>query len=122
MSRATEMVAAVLEVIEELGATCTIQEVAGVYDTDGTVVETLTSHTLVPCSDLIEDSTRYSPEATDVRCTGIFYVPSSGMTFEPAVGCRVVYDSRTFQVIKSTAYKAEATVIAWRLDVSEVGA
>lgn len=107
--------------IEALGTTCTVQEVAGVYDTDGTVVETLTSHTLVPCSDLIEDETKYSPGATDVRCVGTFYLPASGLTFTPAVGCRVVYDSRTFQVAACTAYKVEATVLAWRLDVAEVG-
>ena len=117
-----DMLAATLGVIEELGTTCTVTEVAATYSTDGTVAETTTAHAGVACSDLVDESLRYRGQDTSTQCTGTFYIPASGLTFTPAVGNRISYLSRSFEVLSVFAYREQATAIAWRLDVAEVAA
>lgn len=121
MTIADEMLASVLETIQTLGTTCTVVEVAGTYATDGTVTETLTTHTAVACSDLVREDRRYRQQGIDQRCVGTFYLPASGLGFTPAVGNRVTYQSRQFQALAVHGYRVQGTAVGWRLDVAEVG-
>ena len=122
MSIATDMLAGALAVIEEMGTTCTIVEVAGTYATDGTVAETLTTHTAVKCSDLVDESKRYAAQDTSLRCSGTFYVPASGLGFTPATGNRITYQTRSFEALAVFPYRVQGTAVAFRIDVAEVGA
>lgn len=121
MTDAEDFLADALEMVTDLGTTCTVIEVAGVY-ANSAVTETLTTHTGVLCTDLLDESKRYRASDTLLRCSGTFYFPSSGLGFTPAVGNRVTYDSRTFNVLAAFPYRVQGTVVAYRCDVSEAGA
>ena len=117
----TEFFEDALEIITEFSTTCTVIEVAGVY-ANSAVTETLTTHTDVLCTDLLDESKRYRASDTMLRCSGTFYFAASGLGFTPAVGNRISYDSRTFNVIAVFTMKDQGVRVAYRCDVSEAGA
>lgn len=122
MTIADEFMADAMELILEMGTSCTITEVAGVYSTDGTVAETETDHEDVPCSDLMDEAKRYRQTDTLLRCVGTFYFPASGLDVVPSVGNRITYDSRSFSVLAAFPYRVQGVVVAYRCDVAEAGA
>lgn len=116
------MQAAALATLAKLGTTCTVKSVTSVYDFNngGTTTETVTDYTAT-CSDLIDEAKRYDSLQTDERVSGTFYLAASGLDMTPKPSDRVVYDGRTFHVVAVWPYRVQGGLVAWRLDVFEVG-
>jgi hypothetical protein len=121
MSELTDLQAAALEVLLDLGTTATLQVVSATYDNAGTVTETVTTET-VYCSDLQGESSQFVADGTSRRAFGSVYVAASGMTNTPAPGQRLVYQTRRFEITGVEPYRVQGGVAAYRLDVSELGA
>lgn len=121
MTFAGDMLAAALAVIQELGTTCTMQQVAQTYDpAEGTTTDTVTTYADVLCSDVVDESRRYSAD-TSPRATGTIYLPASGLASAPALSTRFVLYGRTFQAVAVLPMRGQGSVAAYRVDVAEVG-
>lgn len=112
---------AVVETLTKLGTTCTIVDVAGALDTNGAYSETTTKHT-ARCSDLVDEHRRYSSLAlTGTTVSGTFYVAAKGLNMTPANADRISYQGRSYAVLAVFPYRAHGGLVAWRLDVSDIG-
>lgn len=111
----------VLRVIQRVGVTARLDAVTKIYnDTTRISTETVVAHT-VTCSDLVDENKRYGNLQTDISVTGTFYVASRGLLATPKPLDRVVYLTRTFKVVGVWPYRLQGSLIAWRLDVAEIG-
>lgn len=119
MTDLSEMRAAALEILGELGTTCTIASSNAVY-ANGAVTGASTDVTAT-CSDLQDESRRYAATDTTETVSGTFYIAASGLTVTPKVDDHVVYLTRTFLVVNVTPYSLQGGVAAYRLDVAEMG-
>jgi hypothetical protein len=114
-----EFLALELECAGIFGTTATLTVPVQVYDTDGTVSETLTT-AAVTVDGPVDDSARYQQSGTDQRVTATFYVPASGLALTPATASRITIGSRTWQAHAVTTYPVQGVSTCWRLDCSEV--
>ena len=121
MSDLTDMQAAALELLDELGTDGTLQVVASTYDNDGTVTETVTSHA-VTISDLQTEAQQFVPDGTSRRTIGTIYAAASGLSVTPAPGNRLVYQTRRFEVLEVEPYRLQGGIAAYRFGVAELGA
>lgn len=121
MTDASLTAADVLCLIRELGVTATLVSVTKVYDDGtGTSSETTVSHSITT-SDLQDDARNYSPQLLDLGVEGTFWVASESLSATPKPGDRIVYLNRTFQVIRAAPYRWAGSLVAWELNVGEVG-
>lgn len=110
------------ELLEELGTTATLTVVtAATYANDGSQTETTSAYTIV-CSDLVDESNRYTMGDTGRKATGTFYAAAEDLEVTPKVGNRITYRSRYFEVLAVSAYAVTGGTAAYRLDVAELGA
>jgi hypothetical protein len=117
----SDMQAAALATLVDLGTTCSVTDPNGEWATDGSVTETAVTYASVTCSDLLDESQRYVPDGTGRMASGTFYLPSD-IDFTPAIGYRVTYRSRTYAVVAVFPYRVQGGIVAWRLDVADQGA
>lgn len=121
MTFASDMRTAVSEMMENLGTTATLQSIVATYDEAGTVSETVTTVT-IDCSDVLTDTTSLAPDGTHRVASGEVYVAALDLSTAPKTGDRIVYQTRRFEVVTVETYRAQATVIAYRCTVQELGA
>ena len=101
------------------GQSATLKVPAQVYDTDGTVVETVTTAT-VTVEGPVDEANRYRGESTDQRVSATFYVPALDLVLVPSPASRLTIGARTWQVYASVPYSMNGTVTSWRVDCGEV--
>lgn len=121
MTLAAEFLELSAELIAEFGSTASLVIPTAVYSTDGTVSETPTTVS-VTIAGPVDEAKRYAATGADTRVTGTFYLSASGLTVAPTTGCRIVYGGRTFSIVACLPYSIQGTLVAYRLDVGEVGA
>lgn len=118
MSDLSEFRALASEQLGEFGTTSTLIVPNGVLDDAGTVVESPVEYPIV-CSDIVDESRRYSTVATSQVIVGTIYVDPT-VAVDPALGHRVSYQGRQFAVVGVFPYRLQGGVVAWRLDLAEV--
>jgi len=122
MSLLTRAQAGVSAAISRAGTTCTVEVVAPVYSpSTGAVTETVTTHLLVPCTDVYDEVQQLEPGGTAARVSARMIMPS-GLAFTPALGMRVLYQSRRWQVDQVEPIRLQGGVAAYQLAVTEIGA
>lgn len=122
MSYATRASSGVLRAIKRVGTTCSYTLPNPTWATDGGVTEAAVTHTAVPCTDLLDESRRYMPDASGKVASGTFYLPAQAISFTPSTGHRITYQGRKYGVVAVFPYRIQGSFVAWRLDVDDQGA
>ena len=120
MSLATRLQAKTLAAMERVGQSGTLTVPGATYNVDGTVTESATSVT-VTLGGPVTDQKRYAETGADTRVTATFYLSTQGLTVTPTVASRITAGGRTFSCYACEPFSVNGTVVAYQLDVGEVG-
>jgi len=122
MTQAERVATKVLGAIRKVGVSVTLESISFVYNattrksSEGTPV----LHT-VNSSDLVDEQRRYAVDVGLKLVDGTFYFAAKGLVATPKPLDRVIYLARKFKVVGVWPYRLNGTLVAWRIDVAEIG-
>lgn len=106
--------------IAKLGAAGSLVIMNDTYATGGVVTGTPVTVAVVLVGP-VDESKRYMATGAATGTTATFYLAAKGLTVEPSTGDEIVYGSRTFKILSVTVFEVQEQLLAWQLDVMEIG-
>ena len=117
MTIASDMAAALIATLGELGTTCQVeQSTGGTYDEDdGEGATATTSLVTLPCTDVLANKNRGRVDGPIGSAEGVVYTEAGTVTI--TTRDVLVHSGSRYSIVEVQPYRVQATLIGWKLFV-----
>ena len=117
--KGVRLAARALEGIARIGAAGTLVTQNDTYSAGG--VTGVSTSAAVVLAGPVDESTRYAATGAASGTTATFHLAASGVTTAPDLGDHILFGTTEYVILGKSDFSLQGVMIAWRLDVGEIG-